>query len=88
MSRTNTKHEANPAASGAQVARRIRAQVKPLANSTGAATARCMHWTRAWAAPQVERTGRFLQDIVAPKVSALLSSIARRIDPAKPSRSR
>jgi len=44
--------------------------------------------TRAWAAPQVERTGQVLQDSVAPKVSAWLSTAARRLEPAKPPRSR
>ncbi|HEX6934024.1 MAG TPA: hypothetical protein VF162_17915, partial [Streptosporangiaceae bacterium] len=39
---------------------------------------------RAWAAPQVERSGQVLQDTVAPKVSAVLSSAAKRIDPAQP----
>lgn len=64
------------------------AQVKPLAKSTGAAARRGVRRTRVWAAPQVERTGQVLQDSVAPKVSALLSSAAQRIDPAKPQRSR
>jgi len=42
-----------------------------------------VHKTRAWAAPQVERAGQVLQDSVAPRVSALLSSAARRIEPAR-----
>jgi hypothetical protein len=37
-----------------------------------------VHKTRARAAPQVEHAGRVLQDGVAPKVSALLFSAARR----------
>jgi len=32
----------------------------------------------------VERTGKALQDSVAPKVSSMLSSAAERIDPARP----
>jgi hypothetical protein len=64
------------------------AQVKPLAKSTGAAARRQVHKTRAWAAPQVERTGQVLQDSVAPKVSALLSSAAQRLEPTKPRRPR
>jgi hypothetical protein len=32
----------------------------------------------------VERTGQALQDNVAPKVSAMLSSAAQRLEPAKP----
>jgi len=43
-----------------------------------------VHSTRGRAAPQVERAGQVLQDSVAPKVSALLSSAARRLEPAKP----
>ncbi len=66
----------------------VAARVKPLARSTGAAARRRVHRTRAWAAPQVERTGQVLQDSVAPKVSALLSSAAQRLEPAKPQRRR
>jgi hypothetical protein len=88
MSRTKRNNEASPAASGARVARRMAARVRPLVRNTRAAAARRVHWTRAWAAPQVERTGHVLQDSVAPRVSVLLSSVARRIEPAKPSRRR
>src|SRR6266852_466058 len=66
----------------------VAAQVKPLARSTRTAARRRVHSTRAWAAPQVERTGQVLQDSVAPKVSALLSSAAQRLEPAKPRRRR
>jgi hypothetical protein len=59
------------------------AQLKPLAKTTGAAAKRGMRKTRAWAAPQVERTGQVLQDSVAPKVSDLLSSAAQRLEPDK-----
>ena len=60
------------------------AKVKPLARSSGAAAKRRLHRTRAWAAPRVERTGQVLQDSVAPKASAALSSAARRLDPGDP----
>lgn len=66
----------------------VAARMKPLARSTGLAARRGVHRTRAWAAPQVERTGQVLQDSVAPKVSALLSSAAERLEPAKPPRRR
>ena len=59
-------------------------RAKPLAKSTGDAARRGFLRTRAWAAPQVEKSGQVLQDTVAPKVSAVLSSAARRIDPAQP----
>ena len=64
------------------------AQVRPLAMTTGAAARGRVHRTHAWAAPRVERTGRVLQDSVAPRLSALLSSAARRLEPAKPRRPR
>src|SRR5258708_20543370 len=66
----------------------VAARMKPLARSTGLAARRGARRTRAGAAPQVERTGQVLQDSVAPKVSALLSSAARRLEPAKPPRRR
>src|SRR5215469_3018145 len=64
------------------------AHVKPLAKSTGEAAKRQWFRTRKWAAPRVERTGKVLQETVAPKVSDLLSEAAERIDPAKPKRGR
>lgn len=59
-------------------------RARPLAKNTGQAARRGFLRTRAWAAPQVERSGRVLQDTVAPKVSNVLSSAAKRIDPAQP----
>jgi hypothetical protein len=96
MSRRKRNHKPGGAASQAwrrarQAAAQVRpvaAQVKPLATNTGAAAGRRVHQTRAWAAPRVERTGQVLQDSVAPKLSALLSSAARRLGPAKPRRPR
>src|SRR5579863_448169 len=66
----------------------IAEQMKPLARSTGHAARRSILRSRAWAAPRLERTGKVLEDTVAPKVSAALSSAAERIDPAKPRRGR
>jgi hypothetical protein len=92
MSRKRSrKHEARTLASGAQAAlasgaqatRRMAAQARPLVRSTGAAAARSVRTTRAWAAPQVERAGQVLQDSVAPRISALLSAAARRLEPAR-----
>src|SRR5215472_697923 len=62
-------------------------QVKPLAKSTGAAARRSILRSRAWAAPRLERTGKVLEETIAPKVSSALSAAADRIDPAKPRRS-
>jgi hypothetical protein len=70
------------------VAAQLTAQVKPVAKSAGAATRRGIYRTRAWAAPRVERSGQLLEDTVAPKVSALLSEAAQRIEPVKPRRGR
>ena len=96
MSRKKRNHRARMAATGAgRRARRVAAQVKPgaaqikpLAQSAGAAATRRVRTTRAWAAPRVERTGLVLQHSVAPKVSAWLSLAARRLEPAKPRRAR
>jgi hypothetical protein len=60
----------------------VAAKLKPLADNTKTAARRQARKTRAWAAPQVERTGKVLQENVAPKVSEMLSSAAHRIDPA------
>src|SRR5260370_3950402 len=76
------------AASARDRVRHAAAQVKPLARTTGAAARRRVHRTRAWAAPQLERTGQVLQDTIAPKVSAVLSSAAQRLEPAQPHRGR
>lgn len=56
------------------------AKVKPLADKAGAATARRVRKTRSWAAPQVKRAG----EVLAPKVAAMMSSAAERIDPDQP----
>jgi hypothetical protein len=86
MSGMRRNHEASLVASWARAARGMAAQMRPLARSTGAATGRGVRRTRAWAAPQVERAGQALQHSVAPRASAMLSSAARRIEPAKPRR--
>jgi hypothetical protein len=90
MSRMNRNHDASSALDRArQAAAQVKpaaAPVKPLASSAAAAARRSVHRTRAWAAPQIDRTGQILQDSLAPRVSALLSSAARRIEPAKPKR--
>jgi hypothetical protein len=89
MSRRRRNHQAGVAASTAwRRAHQAAAQVRPLAMTTGAAVRGRVHRTRAWAAPRVERTGQVLQDSVAPRLSALVSSAARRLEPAKPRRPR
>jgi hypothetical protein len=59
------------------------------ARTRAAATARqSVYRARIWAAPRLDRTGQALQKQVAPKMAAMLSSAARRIDPAPPGRRR
>jgi hypothetical protein len=94
MSGTNMNQKANVAATraldqarrAAAQAKPVAAQVTPLAKSAQAAAERGVQRTRAWAAPQFERTGQVLQDSVAPKISAALSSAADRIRPVEPQR--
>ncbi len=88
---SSSKRSAEVADKARQAASALRPaahQMKPLARSAGKAAQRQLRRTRAWAAPQVERTGQVLQDSVAPKVSAALSSAADRIDPGKAPASR
>src|SRR5215469_10920666 len=59
----------------------VAARAKPLAKSTRSVARRQLRKTRAWAAPRVERTGHALEETVAPKVSALLTEAAHRIEP-------
>jgi len=69
-------------------ARQAAVQMKPVADRTRQVAGQQVRKARTWAAPRVERTGEALQDKVAPKVSAMLSSAAERIEPSKPSRRR
>ena len=43
---------------------------------------------RIWAAPRLERTGHTLEDQVAPKMAAMLSAAAQRIEPVPARRRR
>jgi hypothetical protein len=85
MSRTN---RAGKTAAARDTIRHAVAQAGPLAASTTAAVRHRVIRSRAWAAPQVERTGEFMQEVAAPKLSAVLSSAARKIDPVQPRRRR
>ena len=81
MSRTN---RAGKAGAARKTVRHALAQAGPLATNTAAAARHGARRSRAWAAPQVERTGQFLQKVAAPKLSAILSSAAHKIEPAPP----
>jgi hypothetical protein len=74
----------NQAEAAIDTARRMAAQLPPLARSTSEAAKRGVTQTRAWAAPQLERGGQVLQHQVAPAVSNALSSAAHRVDPGQP----
>jgi hypothetical protein len=64
--------------------RQAAAHVKPYASGAQVVAGRGVHRARAVAAPQVERAGQVLEDTVAPKAAAMLSSAARRLEPVKP----
>lgn len=96
---TPRKHDGAMLDNARQVAAQLKPaaeKAKPYARSAGHAARRQLLKTRAWAAPQVERSGRalqdtvapkaaaMLQDTVAPKAAAVLSEAAKRIDPAQP----
>jgi hypothetical protein len=57
------------------------AQVGPLASSAKVTARKGVHNVRAWAAPRLESSGQTLESRVAPKLSAMMSSAAKRIDP-------
>jgi len=75
-------------ASARRRARRAAAQARPLTASARTAARRGIHHARIWAAPRLERTGHSLEEQVAPKVAAMLSAAARRIEPVPPRRRR
>jgi hypothetical protein len=77
----NSNHRAEGALARA---RQAAASLKPVARGGSAAAKRSVRATRAWAAPQLERTGRFVEDHAGPKISALLYSASQRVEPGKP----
>jgi hypothetical protein len=93
MSRTNSNGSASSAAAdqirqlarqATEAAKPVAAQVKPLASDARQAASRGVYNARAWAAPQIHRSGEVLQDTVAPKVVAALHSSAEKLDPGEP----
>jgi hypothetical protein len=85
MSRSKRIGKAGAAVTGAlDHVRQAAAQAKPYASSARATAGRSVRRARAVAAPQVERAGHALEDSVTPKVSAMLSSAAHRLEPPKP----
>jgi hypothetical protein len=53
-----------------------------MAASTRTAARKGIHHARVWAAPRLERTGHTLEVQVAPRMAAMLSAAAQRIEPA------
>jgi hypothetical protein len=65
----------------AKQARQAAKQVGPLTSSAKVTASERVHRMRAWAAPRLESSGHTLEERVAPKMSAMLSSAAKRVDP-------
>ncbi len=88
MSRSKRIGKAGAAAAtvASERVRQAAVRVKPFASSARAAGGRGVHKARALAAPQVKSAGKAMENRVAPKVSAKLSSAAQRIKPAGPRR--
>ena len=68
--------------------RRAAAYARPLAVRSSTAAKHGIHAARARLAPRIERTGRVLEDTVAPRVSGYLSTAAQHVAPDVPRRSR
>ena len=65
-----------------------KSQARDRAAAAAAAARQGTYSARIWAAPRIERTGQALEQQLAPKVAAMLSSAAHRIDPAPAKRRR
>jgi hypothetical protein len=69
-------------------ARQAATQARPIASSAKVTAGDRIVRVRAWAAPRIESSGHTLEERVAPKVSSMLSSAAKRIDPVRRRRRR
>jgi hypothetical protein len=69
-------------------AREAAAHMAPLARNAQLTAKQGVYSARVWAAPRLERMGRALQDDMAPRMSAMLSATARKVQPARPPRRR
>jgi hypothetical protein len=65
-----------------------KSQARDRAVAAAAAARQGTYSARVWAAPRLERTGQALEQQVAPRMAAMLSSAAHRIDPAPAKRRR
>jgi ferric-dicitrate binding protein FerR (iron transport regulator) len=57
-------------------------QVRPVASTAREVAAHRIEDARVWAAPKLDRAAHSVEEQLAPKVSALLSQAAEKIDPA------
>lgn len=64
-----------------QQARQAAVQAGPLTSSAKATARHRVYRMRAWTAPRLVSSGRALEERVAPKMSKMMSTAARRIDP-------
>ena len=90
-SRAKGRTAARARAVGAGARRRARqaaVQTRPLTVSARIAAGKGIYHARVWAAPRLERTGHALEDQVAPRMAAMLSAAARRIEPVPARRRR
>jgi hypothetical protein len=69
-------------------AREAAVHMAPLARNAQMTAKQGVHTARVWAAPRLERMGQVLQDDMAPRMSAMLSATARKVQPARPPRRR
>ena len=69
-------------------ARQAAAQMAPLAKSAQVNAQQGVYNARVWAAPRLDRMGHVLQEQVAPKMSAMLSATARKVEPTSRARRR
>lgn len=57
------------------------AQLTPLAESARVTATRRMYQARMWAAPRLDRASQTFEKRVAPEVTSMLSTAARRVEP-------
>ncbi len=58
------------------------AQLAPLSASARMSAQQGLYGARVWSAPRLDQMGRTLEAELAPRMSAMISAAARRIDPA------
>ncbi len=69
-------------------ARQAATRMAPLAKAAQVNAQQGVYNARVWAAPRLDQMGHALQEQVAPRMSAMMSATARRIEPASKTRRR